>query len=637
MIVPMKKLSVVCLDKDKVPVLEALGRLGTVHIHQDNPQSPALAQVNDEIERTRTALQMLEKTKEAPKPYGGSPQGLVQDIMTLQERIDGALTRSTELVRLEESFKEWGDFTPEDLKALEHKGLFPVLYSVPLDQEDKLSALERKVILGKDKVQVRALSLQSSPEPKEGLEMVPWPELSPSQARQERQMLEKDLQGFRSRMKSLAVHIPDLEAHLKGLEEKQTWESAKASLGTEEKLAWFTGYVPVENWAGVKDEAAKTGFGVQATDPEAEDAVPTKIQNKLIPRIIAPVFAFLGTVPGYRERDISLPFLGFFMVFFSMIIGDGGYGLIFLALGLLMGVSSFLKTKKVPDMALLTIVLSSATVVWGAVTGTWFGNLIALGDGPLVDFLKSLTVQPFVDENYNTNVGFVKWLCFTIGIVQLILAHLWNFVAILKGGNFLKSLAQLGGMTTSIFLYPVVLGLVITGAESTAMKNVMFDWFWQAPWFFAYLTAPDVLANLYLAAAGVGVVILFGNQEGNFVKGLVDGLSNILNTALGAVSWFSDNISYIRLFAVGLAGFAIAESFNGMGVGLYTSLGGGAAGFAAASLVILFGHGLNLIMALLGVLVHGVRLNLLEFSSRLGMEWVGFEYKPLVAKSESKS
>ena len=126
-------------------------------------------------------------------------------------------------------------------------------------------------------------------------------------------------------------------------------------------------------------------------------------------------------------------------------------------------------------------------------------------------------------------------------------------------------------------------------------------------------------------AAGFVLICLFGKQEPGvpFVKGMVKSLSDAFTVFLNTISCFGNVMSYIRLFAVGMASLAIADSFNSMAGGLLS-------GFAlpAGILVLVLGHGLNLIMGLLSVVVHGVRLNLLEFSNQLGMEWNGYSYDP---------
>jgi V/A-type H+-transporting ATPase subunit I len=138
---------------------------------------------------------------------------------------------------------------------------------------------------------------------------------------------------------------------------------------------------------------------------------------------------------------------------------------------------------------------------------------------------------------------------------------------------------------------------------------------------------------LYLIGGGLGAFFIFANQRGgNFFKNILVSLSDFLTTFLNSVSSFSDIISYIRLFAVGLAGASIAASFNDMAFGLPPGpiriIGGG--------LILLFGHGLNLAMNALSVVVHGVRLNLLEYAGHLGIEWSGHKYSPFALKKNGQ-
>lgn len=99
---------------------------------------------------------------------------------------------------------------------------------------------------------------------------------------------------------------------------------------------------------------------------------------------------------------------------------------------------------------------------------------------------------------------------------------------------------------------------------------------------------------------------------------------------LTLVSFFTDIISYVRLFAVGVATVAVMDAFNGMAmsIGFGNMLTG-----AAAVLILLFGHSLNLVLAGLAVLVHGVRLNTLEFSTHKGLTWSGHTFHPFSRSS----
>jgi V/A-type H+-transporting ATPase subunit I len=300
-------------------------------------------------------------------------------------------------------------------------------------------------------------------------------------------------------------------------------------------------------------------------------------------------------------------FLMFFSLFFAMIVGDGAYGVIFLIAGLLI----HLKLRKANNAVILLYVLSIASIVWGAVTGTWFGSKAIL---EAVPFLQSLVIPQI--SNYPELFGLdattaqntVMQFCFIVGTLQLSLACAMNIYRKI-GRKDLSAVADIGWLLMIDALYFLVLMLVISAQVNISMVGT-------------------------IVGIGFALVVLFGAQGPgiSFGKGLAGGAAGLFTTFLNSISAFSNIISYIRLFAVGMASLAIAQSFNSMASGLLE-------GYAlpAGILILVIGHGLNLIMALLSVVVHGVRLNLLEFSGQLGMEWTGFTYDPFRETVETSS
>jgi len=125
---------------------------------------------------------------------------------------------------------------------------------------------------------------------------------------------------------------------------------------------------------------------------------------------------------------------------------------------------------------------------------------------------------------------------------------------------------------------------------------------------------------------GVGFVLnfIFANYEGSVGKSVLESVKNIISVLLGVVNQFSDIVSYIRLWAVALAGAAISETVNQMAGPMFGKL----IMVIFGVVLLVFGHGLNMILNLLSVIVHGVRLNTLEFSQHLGMTWSGVKYRP---------
>jgi V/A-type H+-transporting ATPase subunit I len=131
-------------------------------------------------------------------------------------------------------------------------------------------------------------------------------------------------------------------------------------------------------------------------------------------------------------------------------------------------------------------------------------------------------------------------------------------------------------------------------------------------------------AAIWLIGIGFGINFIFVQQEGNFFKGFLSSFKNIIPIALNSISCFSDIISYVRLFAVGLATVKVAEAFNEMAAGV----GFDSFAIVGSIFILIFGHSLNMVMAGMSVMVHGVRLKMLEFSGHMELQWSGTKYKP---------
>jgi V/A-type H+-transporting ATPase subunit I len=369
-----------------------------------------------------------------------------------------------------------------------------------------------------------------------------------------------------------------------------------AAMGQTEALSFLTGFLPIDQVQPLKEFCRDNSLALLLLDPAADDDVPTIVRNQRWIDFISPVFQLLGTVPGYREFDISLIFLLFFTFFFAAIIGDAGYGLIIFSVSLFFIIRSRHQHKKTPAALSLLIILSFATIIWGALTGTWFGS----GKLAALPCLSWMIIPALSSFNPGSGATF-KHIFFIVGTVHISIAHIWGFIRQSKDKPFIRSLAQLGWLSLVLGLYYLVMNMVLSSEKY-----------------------PMPVHASWLIGCGLSFIIVFSRQEGRFFHGIAMGFANLLTTFLSSISAFADIISYIRLFAVGLAGIEISKSFNGIAAGLGTNVGG----LIVGGIILLLGHSLNMAMGALSVVVHGVRLNMLEFSGHLGMEWSGKPYKP---------
>ncbi|MDR2807820.1 MAG: hypothetical protein LBB43_02305 [Spirochaetaceae bacterium] len=635
MIVPMKKVSLVFMDKSSPVSLERLRELGLVHLEKQTVSSDTLSKLFDRKAKSETALGILRTYKnDARVPIAESGDlttrviTLVDERKTLQEQL---LSNTKECMRIE----KWGNFEPADLRKLAEQGIILIPYELPYKTYNTLGNEQKFIVLGRDKTTVYGLAVGKEIDGETAWTM---PERSLSvlnnmalNIRSKLDAIEKELLALSSdigRIKDdLALIIQDIEFEIARLSMEKTDE-----ISTNMAISWLTGFVPQDNIGILKRAAVENGWALSVTDPTDTDNPPTLVKNKAFARLIQPLFNFLGTVPGYREYDISLSYLLFFCLFFAMIFGDAAYGTLILIITLCVGSSYKKKTGKVPDAVKLFGLLACCTIVWGALNGAWFaipyehlpGFLqvlvipqfnpsVPLGEFP--GFLRNLFKIP-VEQPSNTAYWNIQFLCFSVALVQLVLARIKNILKLAKSSTKAIAVAQAGWLVMMIGLYFLVLSMLLQIALPAFAK--------------------------YLIACGLGTYFIFAEQKGGNSNPLVNvatSFTNFLPTFLNAVSSFADIISYIRLFAVGLAGTSIAQSFNAMS-GLGNNLGNSTLTIilklVAGVLILAFGHILNMIMNALSVIVHGVRLNLLEYAgNHLGMEWSGYSYKPFALKQKS--
>ncbi|WP_169311865.1 V-type ATP synthase subunit I [Gracilinema caldarium] len=614
----MKKVALVVFDREREASLEALRKLGVVHLERKNVSSDGLSSVMELKIQAEHALGILRNaaTKEETNTsivQKTEPAALIQEVLRLADQ------KKQEQELLAADIKElhriaaWGDFEPASLEDLRKQGITLIPYELPKKVYEKLDPAVSIIVLSEDKTLVRCVVVG---DPIPGEQPFALPELSYSALSNRIAQRKQTIADIEKKLSELSSQMYLIERELQRLNEQAEFEAAKASMEVTEDtppelaISWITGYIPADAAGKLKRAAAEYGWALIIDDPNEGDRPPTLVRNPAYIRIVQPIFDLLGTVPGYHEYDISMSFLVFFSLFFAMIIGDAGYGVLILLLSLYFGFKGKKKTGKFADGILLLLLLSSVTIIWGAINGTWF----ALPYDSLPAFLKALVIPPFrpnpslapkeaarlVQQN-------IKHLCFIIGTVQLVWAHMKN---IKKALPSLTAFAQLGWLSMVLGLYFLVLNLVL---DKTAFPVPPFA--------------------IWMIGGGLATYFVFAEQKGgNFIANILKSFANFLPTFLSAVSSFSDIISYIRLFAVGLAGFAIAESFNGMAAGLPA----GMVRILAGALILFFGHGLNLAMSALSVVVHGVRLNMLEYSGHLGMEWSGVKYSPFAVKETAQ-
>lgn len=642
MIEPMKKVSIVLLNKEKQEALKKLRKLGLVHLEKIEGSSEKLNAFKEYTNNANLSESVLGEIK-LPKKEKQNQLSLENEkVISLCSQIVAKTERKKQLMEEISSdatelerFANWGSVSLEDFDYLNQKNIQLKLYEVPVEKYSEINNDIQTILVNNDKKNVRFLIVNGGEGRPERLMPqafeVPFPRMSTKLLEEEIKKDEEEIVQIEAFFKENVKYLDSIKEFKKTLEKDIEFENVNAGMQnegeTETSLAWISGFVPSADIQKLIDSCKQNNWALAYEDAQRDDSeVPTKLKNNKFVSLIYPLTDFLGTVPGYNEYDISGWFLLFFTIFFGMIFGDGGYGLLVSIVSLLLILKSKIAKKPVQPLLMLALLVGGATVVWGIVTCTWFGIPVE----NLPAWLKNISI-PLVSNAYSDKVWQPFWVtqegvglskdqnlqifCFALALIQLSIAHIKAAKRNIVEKNPLKALGDAGSLLQLIGMFWIVLSMVVNSKVFVMLGNIG--------------NIPVGKIEISLIAVGFVMSFIFSNYDGSIGKSILESCKNIISVLLGVVNVFSDIVSYIRLWAVGLAGAAISDTVNTMAGPIL----GHAILFIAAIALLVFGHGLNMVLNLLSVIVHGVRLNTLEFSTHLGVSWSGKKYEPF---SENK-
>ena len=636
MIVPMKKVSLIIMGDKKSDTLRKLRKLGILHIEAVEGSGKKLEELKERVSILESAgFSLSEKKNKKIKPENIDTDKAIsvsKEILALE---DEKKQYSAELIALGAELDRllgWGELDPETLEDLAGKGVDISLYEMPKAEYANLGESVKTLSFQQTKNSVKFLLIKSGLEGEDEIVdslksfRFELPEKSTAEIRQKIEALNNRIKEIDEKISSFAGYADGIKKAIKACEKEIEFEvyatgMANESLSADGKadvsVSYFTGYVEEENLDTLKKTAKDNSWGLLVEDPTEEDNVPTKLKNNKFVSLIYPLTDFLGTVPGYFEYDISGWFLGFILIFFGIIFGDGGYGLFICAVTGALIAKTVASKKKIPPAFLLIGLFGLSTILWGTLTCTWFG----LSADRLPVWLQKLSI-PFISNVYTDRIWYPFWtngeyglttaqnlqiFCFSLALVQLTVAHL---KVAARNRKSIKVLGDIGAILQLFGIFYVVLSFVVNAQVF--------------PFGLVIGGIPVGTVALVLVIAGFVMSFVFSNYEGSIIKSILASLTNIVSVLLGVVNVFSDIVSYIRLWAVGLAGAAISATVNELAGPLL----GNFLFMIIAIVLLVFGHGLNMILNVLSVIVHGIRLNTLEFSSHLDMSWSGHKFKP---------
>lgn len=567
MIGKMTRYDFILLSGMKDGFLENLRELGVVDIERSSkPVDPESEAMLSDIASIKAEIKSIKTVSDA--------------------RLDSLKSKRDALAKEVEVSSPWGEF---DRKKLESAGARVRYYCIqekkfdpawaeqyPIWEVERAGGSVWFVVLGDDEFPLKENAAPARPA---------------AEAEAELKAVSAEMEKYAAALESRKSELPKLEAKADAIASDLSLYLAgkTAESAAEDSLSVFRGFAPVE-----EDERLCAAFDAMELlyvkeAASVEDNPPINFRNNKFVRMFEVLTDMYGR-PAYNGFDPT-PFIAvFFLLFFAMCIGDIGYGLVLAGVGLLLK-----KVKSFANLAPLVVTLGLGTVVVGFFFHTFFSVDISQW-ACIPDGLKSIMVPSTIAGYDGTMI-----VALVVGIVHLLLAMIVKTVYATKNKGFKYSLSTWGW---TVFW----LGLTLIGIA--ALVGVLDK---------------DVtkLAIIVLGCICAIGIFPLNNPERNVLKNIGSGLWDSYNMATGILG---DILSYLRLYALGLAGAMLGFAFNDLAK---MALGDGGFGWVAFVLIVLVGHTLNIAMAALGAFVHPLRLNFLEFFKNSDYEGVGVKYNPL--------
>ena len=616
MISKMNKLSFLIYHREYGMFLEKLRELGVVHI--EKRQGAEMDANLQAFMQKRTAYQSLLKsmtlaaasyTGEAvAKPSTMTIEQVVDSYETRQEHIQALNMQLPVLDKEIDAMEVWGEFDWNVIEKLKANGWQMQFFCCPEKSfEDTWIDDYNATVINRKGGQSYFVTVNRMPVELEA-EAVRLPKSRLSELVREQEELKAAIQQANDDLDRFCIdNLPVVESALENLEGDINLMEVE-QLGGERMadgaIVMMEGWIPEENDAEVRKMLDESGVYYEIRPAEKEDNAPIKLKNGKISRAFEMLTKMYG-MPDYGEFDPTPMLAPFYALFFGMCVGDAGYGLLLVILGF------YLKKKLSKSMAglmNLLITLGVATTVVGALFNTFFGA--SLTSWNLPEWMNSLIISGKWDGTAYDKTMVIALL---VGMFHICFAMVVKAVGSTVRYGFKNSLSAWGWL------------LLVGGSVTVATLN--------------YLGVLDMETSkmAYIGIGGVSAIGIFllNDIRRNVFMNVGAGLWDTYNMATGLMG---DLLSYLRLYALGLAGGMLGGVFNDLGMQLRDALGGflfGIPGWICFALIFVAGHGLNIALSCLSGYVHSIRLTFVEYFKNSGYDGKGVEYKPFSSKKKN--
>ena len=606
MIEKMTKYSFILLSGKSEEFLKNLQELGLVDITRSSKpvdeHSAALLSMTNELKKAVSKLESIDYTQDPdfekieaevdPDTKYDNPLEAFKEYSTRLDTLRNELAQARKDV---ESRRPWGCYDKSAFDALKEKGYKVRWYNVSKKAYDpswsNIYPLQEVFDDGKN---VWFITISDDPEYSLPVEECTAPEGDLRLAEKKVATITERVISCKATLLKLKEYIPEMRRQCdEDVTRLQLYlADAGAGKAAEDMITTFIGFAPVENDATLCAEFDKMDIVYLKEEAVKDDNPPIKFKENKFVKMFTVLTDMYGR-PAYDEFDPTPCISIFFTLFFAMCMGDAGYGIALAIIGLAMR-----KAKGfIGSMAPLVTTLGVATIVMGTVLHTFFGMDISTATW-VPDWIKKCMIQ-------GTVAGYDAQMLFSIliGIVHISVAMLLKTAYAIRRNGFANSLGTIG-WTLLIVGGVIVGGFALAGVIDSAVTK----------WIVIVLGVVSALG-----------IFLFNDIHRNPLVNIGSGLYETYNTVTGLLG---DVLSYLRLYALGLAGGMLGNAFNQLGLSVY-GIDVPGVNILCFVLIVGFGHILNLAMCCLGAFVHPLRLNFLEFFKNSGYEGTGKAYSPL--------
>ena len=618
MVDKMMKYSFILLSGETEGFLANLQELGVVDVTRSaKPVDDRSAKMLDDVSAAKRIILKLEGidyTKDADKDAvaAAAAKAILDKDLT-----EGAQKSFVELIELEaaktaaekevRSRLPWGEFDKARLDSLESLGYAVRYYIVPAKKfSEGWAQLYPLEVISQDKANVWFVTIcPKGEEYSFPVDNVNAPEGSWKEAQTEVERLNSRLIEVKGAILRYKEALPEFEAmYAKGLTDLDMYLAhASTESAADNLLSILEGFAPVENDGHLCKEFDSLGILYIKEDAVEEDNPPIKLKNNRFVKMFEPLTGMYG-MPGYTEYDPTPVVSVFFLLFFAMCMGDAGYGFVLMLAGLAL-TKGWVKIGMFDGLGPLITTLGAATAVVGTALGTFFGmSIVNLVPDTMAGAAQIKAYYDFVGGEIATPLGdlpFQMLLALGIGVFHLCLAMVIKAVGYTKRFGIKENIATWG------WIILIVGGIILALMGACALlPAVVIKW--------------SVIAIGVISALAI---YIFNTPGRNPLINFGAGLWDTYNMATGVMG---DVLSYIRLYALGLAGGMLGAAFNDLALMVKSD---SIVTWIPFLLIILLGHVLNVLMSALGSFVHPLRLNFVEYFKNAGFEGKGKAYKPL--------